>query len=170
MEPGSNYDPTALHINSIDQPKTKQDDWHRSYEEYCFLYNVAYDAIIECLGKSEPKSNHHFEERSKIVNQEGEESNSSKACKTFNDESKSRKAIRIKDFANYLAAQPNIVKIKKCSKKSKTSDFKRVRTPKPVTSIEYQKKVAICLEKRQKVLEAKQRLMKARKKWCDATN
>ena len=170
MGPGSNYNPTTIHINSTDEPKSKQDDWQRSYEDYCFLYNVAYDAIIECLSRSDPKSNHHFEESSKNVNQEGEESNSSQVFKTFNEESESRKAIRIKAFANYLAAQPNIVKIKKCSKKSKTSDFKRVRRPKLATSEEYEKKLAISLEKRQKALEAKQRLMKARKKWYDATN
>ena len=51
-----------------------------------------------------------------------------------------------------------------------TISFKRVRRTKPVTSTEYEKKLTICLEKRQKVLEAKQRLIKARKKWYEATN
>ena len=170
MEPGSNYDLTTLHMNSMDKPKKELDDWQQNYQEYCYLYNVAYDAIIDYMSRSEPKSNQHFNASSESVSQESEESNSSKSFKTFNEESKSQKAIRIKAFANYLAAQPNIIKIKKCSKKSKTCDFKRVRKPKAVTLNEYQKKLAISLEKKQKALEAKQRLMKARKIWYEATN
>ena len=170
MKPGSNYDLTALHLNSMDKPKIEPDNWQRSYDEYCYLYNVAYDAIIEYMSRSEPKSNQDFKACSKSVSQESEEADSSKSFRAVNEKSKSQEAIRIKAFANYLAAQPNIVKIKKCSKKSKTCDFKRVRRPKAVTLKEYQKKLAISLEKKQKALEAKHRLIKARKKWYEATN
>ena len=170
MEPDSNYDLTTLHLNSIDKPKIEPDNWQQSYDDYCYLYNVAYDAIIEYMNRSEPNSNQDFKGCSKSVSQESEEANSSKSLRAVNEESKSQEAIRIKAFANYLAAQPNIVKIKKSSKKSKTCDFKRVRRPKAVTLKEHQKKLAISLEKKQKALEAKLRLMNARKKWHEATN
>ena len=164
MQTNSSYYSAPLQRHLMNHPKSTHVHWQQTYQDYCYLYNVAYDAIVDFANGRETTVNPCYNSNSKKLSDEHIESISRKYLQSYNQDAKSQRTIRIKSFANHIANQPNIVKIRKYHgvKRPKTvlSD-----TTKCITSKEYKQKLTINKEKKQKALEAKKRLQKAKKEW-----
>ena len=150
--------------------------------KYCYLYNVAYNAILDYVNhNSEPYVNLDYNEsienakiykNSSNSGQENAETNSNISSKAFNRESKSQQGIKIRSFANFIASQPNIVRItwrQQWQGYYQKSHQNQVKKSKVEVSKEYKDNKLTRLEKRKKALKAKQRLLKAKNEWRKAT-
>ena len=169
-------------IKPMSIPVTNNDNWQDRRSKYCYLYNVAYNAILDYVNHNcEPYVN--LDHNQSIENpkihknlsnfvQENVETNSKITSKAFNRESESRQGIKIRSFANFIASQPNIVRItwrEQWQEYHQKVDQDQVKKSKVVVSKEYKDNKLTRLEKRKKALKAKQRLLNAKNEWRKAT-
>ena len=133
------------------------------YSEYCYLYNIALNAILDYFNSSQPQVHPIFQEISNLSNHGYVQSGSKTFLTTTNHSLQFfRRGLNVKPFAKRLASQPNI--IQKPIQKDCYDEFLH-----ETISKKHKLKLLKCLEKRKKAKEAKERLLKAKSQWREAT-
>ena len=159
-------------VKPINMPVTNDACWQDRRSKYCYLYNVAYNAILDYVHSNQSIENPNIHRNLRDSSQENVETNSNISSKAFNKDSESRQGIKIRSFANYIASQPNIVRItwreqwKEYHQKVHQHHIKKSKVD---ASKEYKDNKLTRLEKRKQALKAKQRLLKAKNEWRKAT-
>ena len=168
-------------IKPMNKTTTNDECWQERRSKYCYLYNVAYNAILDYFNNNcEPfvslDYNHSIENPQIYKNasnsgQENVETKSKISAKAFNRDSESRQGIKIRSFANFIASQPNIVRITWREQwQEYHQKIHQVKKSKVEASKEYKDNKLTRLERRKMALKAKQRLLKAKNEWRKATH
>ena len=162
MERHSNHKSAIPPMNPVKNHIIANACGPRAYSDYCYLYNIALNAILDYFNCNQPQVHPIFQETSNISNFGSVKANSEASLKTSNRSLHFlRGGIKVKSFAKHLASQPNII-LKTNHKKADQKLFQETEKP-------YKEKLLKCLERRKKAQEAKERLIKARVEWREAT-